>query len=179
MRSKSLLALLVLVLVASSASAQDYGRPGLYAGVNGVAAFDSIDGVPGDLLDNGIGASGRVGYRFMPMIAGELQVEYSGDFIDCCGADLSETLVTVNGKVYFLQQRFQPYALVGLGGGFVDTSGLGGLDESGFVAKVGGGLDFYINESFGVMFDAVYNIGTGDLDEFNYTSLGWGLFVRF
>jgi opacity protein-like surface antigen len=180
MRSRSYLALCLLVLVATSATAQGYARPGAYASINGVAAFDSIDGVPSSALDNAIGVAGRLGYRFTPYLAAEGQVEYSGDFIDCCGADLTATLVTVNAKLYVLQDQLQPYVLAGMGGAFGNASGVGvSVNENGFVAKVGGGLDFYINENLGLELEAAYNIGTGDLDDFNYTSLGWGAFYRF
>lgn len=181
MRSKSLLALVSLMVVASAASAQDYGRPGLYAALNGTASFDSIDGVDSDFLDNGIGVSGRVGYRFNPRLAAEGQIDWSGDFIDCCGADLTETMYTVNGKFFLMTDRLQPYGLLGMGYGTVDADLPGGssVDEGGFAVKFGAGVDFYISESFGLMLEAAYNLGTGDLEEFNYTGLGWGLFVRF
>ena len=52
-------------------------------------------------------------------------------------------------------------------------------DDGGFAVKIGGGVDFYINERLGLLFEVAYNIGTGDLDDFNYTGLGWGAFYRF
>jgi opacity protein-like surface antigen len=173
--------ILALSLGATSALAQDYARPGLYAQLNGVASFDSFDGVPSSVLDTAIGASGRVGYRLMPMLAIEGQVEYSGDFVDCCDTDITTTLLTANAKFYVLQDQVQPYLLAGMGGAFanVNTSGFGSADENAFAVKVGGGVDFYVNERFGLMLEAVYNIGTGDLDDFNYTGLGWGAFYRF
>jgi hypothetical protein len=172
---------LSLALGASASFAQDYSRPGLYGQLNGVASFDDFDGVPSSALDTAIGASGRVGYRLDPRFAVEGQVEYSGDFVDCCGADITTTSVTVNGKFYLMREQIQPYLLAGLGGAFANVSltGFGSADESGFAVKTGGGLDFYLTEDFGLMFEAAYNIGTGDLDEFNYIGLGWGAFLRF
>ena len=172
---------LLIVLSAAAALAQDYSRPGLYGQLNGVVSFDSFDGVPSGTLDSPIGVSARLGYRFDPRLALEGQVEYSGDFVDCCGADLTSTFITLNGKFYVMQEQIQPYLMAGLGGGFVSASasGFGSADDSGFAVKAGGGLDFYVTESFGLNFEAAYNVGTGDLDDFNYTSLGWGAFLRF
>jgi opacity protein-like surface antigen len=180
MRKIRLALALTSAFVASAALAQDYDRAGMYGQLNGVAAIDNFDGVPSSALDTAIGVSGRIGYRLDPRLAVEGQIEYSGDFIGS-GADLTATLVTVNGKFYFLQDQIQPYALAGIGGAFghVDIPGLGSDEENAFVVKFGGGLDFYLNDQWGLAFEAVYNLGTGDFDDLDYTSIGWGAFYRF
>ncbi len=165
------------LLAAQAAFGQDYARPGLYAVLNGVASIDNFDNAPSGLFDTGIGASGRLGFRLNPRFAVEGQVEYSGDFVDCCGVDLSATLVTANGKFFLMQDQVQPFLLWGLGGAFANTNVIG--DENSFVVKVGGGIDFYMGENFGLTGEATYNIATGDLDDFDYLSIGWGLFYRF
>ena len=162
---------------ASAALAQDYAREGMYGQLNGVAAFESFDGAPSDLFDTGIGASGRIGFRMTPNIAVEGMVEYSGDFVDFGGFELTSTLLTANGRYYFLTDRAQPYLTTGIGWGFVNTDVTS--DESGFVLRFGGGLDYYISESWGLTGEFAYNLATGDLDDFNYMSLGWGVFLRF
>jgi opacity protein-like surface antigen len=171
---------LALLLGASAAFAQDYDRGGLYAQLNGVAAFENFDDFPSSVTDTAIGVSGRLGFRLNPRFAVESQVEYTGDFVDGSG-DISATVITLNGKFYFLTDQLQPYALAGLGGAFgtIDPPGPGSADDGGFAVKFGGGLDFYFTERLGVMFEAAYNVGTGDLDDFSYTSLGWGAFYRF
>jgi opacity protein-like surface antigen len=176
-KKASLLLALAIVFAASAAVAQDYARPGLYAQGNFVIALENFDNVPSSAVDSGFGVSGRVGYRLAPMFAVEGQFEYSGDFSDISGLDLTGKLVTFNGKVYFLQEELQPYALAGLGGGWADFDP--GSDEDAFVVKVGGGVDFYFSESWGVNGEVVYNIGTGDLDDFNYTGIALGAFLRF
>jgi hypothetical protein len=168
---------LSVVFVANAAVAQDYARPGLYAQGNFVIAIENFDDVPSSVVDTGFGVSGRVGYRLAPMFAVEGQFEYSGDFSDISGLDLTGKLATINGKVFFLQDELQPYALAGFGGGWADFDP--GPDEDAFVVKVGGGLDFYFSESWGVNGEVVYNIGTGDLDDFNYTGISLGAFLRF
>jgi opacity protein-like surface antigen len=176
---KRLLSLLAFscVLVATAASAQDYARPGLYAQGNFVIGIENFDDTPSNLVDTAYGVSGRIGYRMAPMFAIESQFEYTGDFSDVSGLDLTGKLVTVNGKFFFLQEELQPYALAGFGGSWVDFDP--GPDEDAFVVKLGGGIDFYLSESWGVNGEVVYNIGTGDLDDVSSTSIGIGAFLRF
>jgi hypothetical protein len=155
----------------------DYGRSGMYAQLSGVASFESFDGAPGGLFDTGIGASGRVGFRMSPQFAVEGMVEYSGDFVDASGIDLSATLLAANARYYMLTDRVQPYVTTGVGWGFANTNLIS--DESGFVGRFGGGLDFYISGSWGLTGEFAYNVASGDIDGFNYMTLGWGAFVRF
>lgn len=168
---------LVLTLAAPAAFAQDFDRAGAYAALNGVYAVELFDDVPSSLVDNGVGVSARLGYRFGPVLAVEGQVDWSGDFVDCCGADVTQTLITLNGKLYFPVGRIQPYGLVGVGVDFAKASP--GSDEEDFVAKLGGGLDLYFTEQLGLLAEVTYNLPTGDLDEAEYLSIGWGLFYRF
>jgi opacity protein-like surface antigen len=175
-KTRFLLAALV-ALAAQTALAQDYARPGMYAQGNFVIGIESFDDVPSSFVDTAYGVSGRIGYRMDPRFAIESQFEYSGDFSDISGLDLTGKLVTINGKFYFLQEQLQPYALAGIGGAWADFDP--GPDEDAFVVKVGGGLDFYLSENWGLNGEIVYNIGTGDLDGFSYTGIGLGAFLRF
>jgi len=155
----------------------DYGRPGMFAQLGGVASFESFDGAPAGLFDTGIGASGHIGFRLSPEFAIEGMVEYSGDFVDASGIDLSATLLAANARYYMLPGRVQPYVTTGIGWAFASTNLIS--DESGFVSRFGGGLDFYIAESWGLTGEFAYNLATGDLDGLDYMALGWGVFVRF
>jgi opacity protein-like surface antigen len=155
----------------------DYARSGMYAQLNGVASFESIDGAPSGLFDTGIGASGRVGFRMSPHFAVEGSVEYSGDFVEPSGFDLSVTLLSANARYYVLTDRVQPYVTTGVGWGLANTNLTS--DESGFVGRFGGGLDFYFAESWGLTGEFAYNVASGDIDGLNYMTLGWGAFLRF
>ncbi|HEU4428815.1 MAG TPA: porin family protein [Myxococcota bacterium] len=177
MRSVRFVIMLALALGATGAAAQDFARSGLYGQVNGVATFESFDGVPSSGLDTGIGASGRLGFRMTPNIAVEGLVEYSGDFSDISGLDLTSTLFLANARYYFLTDRIQPYAALGLGGQIFHIDP--GPDEGAFAVRFGGGLDYYISETWGLTGEFAYNVATGDLDDLNYMSLGWGAFFRF
>ena len=163
--------------VASSALAQDYDREGAYAVLNGVYAVENFDGVPSGLVDNAFGVSGRLGYRATPMLAVELQAEYTGDFSDVAGADLTATLFSVNAKVYLPYGEFQPYLLAGFGGAWADVSP--GPDEDDFFGRLGGGADFYFNERWGVLVEAAYNMAIDDLEDLDALSIGFGVFYRF
>jgi opacity protein-like surface antigen len=177
MRFKTVLLGAALALVAQAALAQDFERPGLYGAMNGVYSVETFDDVPSSIVDNAIGVSIRGGYRFNSMLAAEMQYEYSGDFSDI-GGDFAEHLWTMNGKVYLPLDRFQPYALFGMG--LVVGAFDPGSNEESFVARVGGGVDMYFNEQFGLLAEVLYNMPTDHpIDDGKYLSLGWGLFYRF
>jgi opacity protein-like surface antigen len=177
MRFKTALLGAALVLVAQTALAQDFERPGLYGALNGVYSVETFDNVPSSIVDNAVGVSMRGGYRFNSMFAAEMQYEYSGDFSDI-GGNFAMHLVTMNGKVYLPLDRFQPYALVGMGFG-VGAFDPGSNEES-FLVRLGGGMDMYFNEQFGLLAEMTYNMATDDpIDDARYLSLGWGLFYRF
>ena len=97
--------------------------------------------------------------------------------MDFAGLDLTSTLIAANARYYPLTERVQPYLATGVGWEFVSTNVAS--DESGFVVRFGGGLDYYISESWGLTGEFAYNLATGDIDDFNYMTLGWGAFLRF
>jgi hypothetical protein len=177
MRSVRFAITCVLALCATAAAAQDFARTGMYAQVNGVATFESFDGVPSSALDTGLGVAGRLGFRMTPNIAVEGLVEYSGDFSDVSGLDLTSTLFLANARYYFLTDRVQPYAALGLGGQTFHIDP--GPDEGAFAVRFGGGLDYYLSEAWGLTGEFAYNLATGDLEDLNYMSLGFGAFFRF
>jgi len=167
---------LVFASAATGAFAQDFAREGLYAQVNGVAAIDAFDGIDSDVFETGFGAAGRLGFRMSPNLAVEGLLEYSGDFSDG-PFDLTSTLFLANARYFFLTDRFQPYAALGLGGQIANADP--GPDEGAFAARFAGGADYYVSESWGVTGEFAWNQATGDLDDLNYISLGFGAFFRF
>lgn len=177
MKLASIVTALAILVAAEAAFGQDYARSGAYVGLNGVYGVETFDNVPGSLVDNSVGVAGRLGYRFSPWLAIEGQAEYSGDFVD--GApDATVTLVSVNGKLYPLSGRFQPYGLVGIGGAFPNIDFV--PDDDSFLARFGGGVDFYLTDTFGLTLEGTYNMATDDpMDDFDYVSIGWGAFLRF
>lgn len=94
--------------------------------------------------------------------------------------------------------RLQPYALLGIAGqwarlrttyptGWVCnpifwycTGTYTKLGNSGaFLAKFGGGAEFWIGDGFAVVVDAAYQLPTGDLRDLKNTTLTWGGVFRF
>ena len=166
-----------IAFAALPAVAQDYDRTGSYAALNGVYSVEYFDNVPSGLVDNAFGVSGRLGYRFAPFAALEVQAEYSGDFSDVSGADLTATLVSLNAKMYLPYEQFQPYLLAGFGGAWANASP--GPNEDDFFGRLGGGVDLYFNENWGVFAEGAYNMAIDDLEDADYLSVGFGAFYRF
>lgn len=163
-----------LALVAQSALAQDFARSGPYGALNGVTSIETFNG--DGTTEVATGVAGRLGLRLSPQLAVEAQGDWSGDFAEG-PFDLTSTTVTGNLKWYLAQEQFQPYLLAGIGAQIADTNA--SSSETAFAARVGGGLDYYLSENFGVLGEVAYTIPTGDLDGLDYVSVGWGLFYRF
>ena len=83
----------------------------------------------------------------------------------------------MNGKAFVLTERFQPFLMIGLGG--MGVRGDADSGDSGFAARFGGGIDIYITRSFYGALDASYVLPTGDVDDFDLVSIGWGFGFRF
>ena len=107
---------------------------------------------------------------------------------------------TANLRAIWPLGRFEPYATVGIGVGWANlvTRQVTGIacspgfvgwwctgtrtrlaDGVSFVTKLGGGVDFWMSEDFGLTVDAVYLINAGGLEELDYLKLGWGAKFRF
>ena len=198
----------VLALAASPASGQEeepsgasepvnYARSGIYVGLGGVYAVEQfaspIEG------GNSLGWTPWLGYRFHPRGAIETQIEaiigfefddprVSGEFAN----ELGPTIWTVNGKFFFLTERVQPYAVVGMGlllpglnNPYFRTpaDGVPGSStiDTAFTMKFGGGVDYYLTENLAIAVNAVYTmpIGSGLASKIPYVSIGWGLQYYF
>ena len=96
-------------------------------------------------------------------------------------------MITGNVKGHLLTGRWQPFLLAGVG---LMTSGVELRDPMGFgyrqsdwdnafVARFGGGIDLYTNENIVLTVGADYVLPTGDLKDFDFISIGWGIQYRF
>ena len=169
----------------------DYARSGAYVGAGGFGAFENFDGTGPLDVDDSWGLNARVGYRFHPRFAAEIQYEWYDDFeIDVLGFTVAEVdgwSLTANGKAYLLTGRIQPYAL--LGGGYLegelDTSGLGiSADDNAFMWRFGGGFDIYAvggqgQEHIVLSLEATYLLPIAELDDLEFWTIGVGLQYRF
>ena len=94
---------------------------------------------------------------------------------------------TANMKGYLFKDRFQPYAVAGIGVmtarlEIKDTVGfdVSGSDWStGFAARFGGGVDLYVTQHFVLNAEIRYVLPTGDVEGLDMISFGWGLQYRF
>lgn len=140
--------------------------------------------------DDSWGGSGRIGYRILPRLAAEAQIEFVRN-VDVRVTTDSESereqielmTLTGNAKMFLLTGRIQPYAIAGLGWGRsrTDPAG-GGSDErdDGFVARFGAGVDLYGNRNVALCLEATYVYpATGGIKDLDQVSLGAGLMLRF
>lgn len=191
----------------------DFGRSGFYIGLGGALTHlmdadrrleDEFEGVFSDELppDHSVeadaktsfGLNGRGGYRFHPHFAAELEVDWHSPFDveflvgteEQDRIELEPLVFTANTKGYLFKDRFQPYAVLGIG---LMTAELqfkrrdGSLVEderfTGFAARFGGGADLYITEHIVLNAEIRYVLPTGAVESFDMLSFGWGLQYRF
>ena len=193
---KLLIAIGVSLMLLSPAFGEEssrYSRSGFYLGVGGLYGIEDFDNTGGLEFDNGPGFNFRLGYRLHPNIA----IEAMGERIDAFDLDLSGSGIsgsgkgeintwtgTLNGKLFALTERFQPYGLLGIGAMRAEAkaSGPGGRaknDETDLAFRFGGGLDSYLTENWLINLGISYVHPTGDVDDVNYLSLGGGIQYRF
>jgi len=186
----------------------DFARNGIYLGVNLAGAWytemkddlkKEIGGLPSPnpfptetvTVEEPLGLGARVGYRFHPHLAAEVQFQWFANaavqFIDedeTVTAIKLETLTfTGNVKGYLLAGRIQPFLLVGVGlmsfdakdelGRGIRTSG------EGFAARFGAGVDFYVTPNIVAFAEGDYVLPTGKLDGLDHVVWFVGLQYRF
>jgi opacity protein-like surface antigen len=175
-------------------------------------AFSDLIGGSVDVdIDDSRGLNARVGYRAASFIAFELQYEWIDNFETEITApslpgqkakiDITGHSLTLNAKLIIPTWRIQPYFLLGAGyslyesdtsfsPGFSAIPGIGQVDggkESGFAARGGAGIDWYITRHIVVNTEVTALIttqdfsapDTGSIDNLYYLSMGVGLQYRF
>lgn len=173
----------LLVCLATPAFAQDYAREGFSVGAGVSAAFEDFD-------DDGIGfddtgaLSAFAGYRFHKNFGVEARFEQTGNFEGDVGpvdVDVDLWTLTANAQFFALTGQFQPYVIGGLGiaEATVDVSPGGDDSETDAVWRLGVGMDSYVTPNFVIGVEAAYNIGTSDLDDFDYWTLSALFRYRF
>lgn len=199
---------------ASTREMPDYARRGAYiaASVGGVAWTGVSDevrhalsrsGVEGITVNTDASASlgVRGGYRFLPRLAGEVQLEWlsqassnvtgNTEFPGGMTFDGSEVYkfdgwsATANVKGYALTGQVQPYLMVGLGVLSIDARDRLGVglpeNETGLAGRIGGGIDYYFTEKIYAGFEISYMqpILNTDLRPFTYVVGSLGVGYRF
>ncbi len=202
---------LLVALVAGNSPARaehppapDPARTGFHLSLGGVYAFENLDETIGSLdveeayapgsagrdpgFDDSAGIDLRLGYR--PHARFDLALFY--EWLE--GFDSTRTqppleidthLITLDGRVFLLTGRTQPYALLGLGALVANTEIVDGAFDkpfdtnAGFAARLGGGVDFYLSPHWLVELEGAYVVPTGAVRRNEYGTLGFKLGYRF
>ena len=163
------------LMIAAPAAAENsyYARTGPYVGTGLALGFDNFDGVGNLDLSTGVGFDIWGGFRIIPNLAVEAQLEYI-DRVNIGPLELDVFTFTANVKGYLLTGRIQPFLLAGIGASVWDANAFS--SASGFSARFGGGVDFYLSErfDFALQMSTSYVVTTGDIDGLDYVSLIFG-----
>lgn len=155
----------LLVCASSPALAQDdFARPGCYLGLGGANAFEGS----GDLDQGAPGLQVRAGCRATEWAGFELHYEGIDDLGD-------RWALSVDGKLYPLHGRIQPFASLGFGYARLDDRNV----SWDFAVRPGGGIDFYVTRNIAINLNTSYVRPIDDGPAGDYISLGWGFLYRF
>lgn len=179
------------ILLAAPALAQEeddeYSRKGVYLRLQGSYFVNDFDTAVDP--DDTFGLNMQVGYRLMPRLGVELQVDWikDFDFDSAPGVDASRITngftTTANAKLYLARGWAQPYATAGLGvsqmlqESRVDGSRMAGGTD--FAYRLGFGIDLYGDETMALNAEVGFVRPTGDASEFDYTTFSLGVLLRF
>jgi opacity protein-like surface antigen len=203
MRMRSLLLVALLCFIPRRGGAGDFDERGWYVGLAALRAFEDFDtnvtvrnifrqpiSFNVDAGDSW-GFDARVGYRFHPHAAAEVQLQYYDEFgLHVSSVFGREILATADGvsttgnvKWFPFTGRVQPYVAGGLG--FLvlraeDVFGLGVSEAAAaFAGRVAGGLDVYLTEHLALHGEASYLLPAGDLSDFRMIPVTAGAQYRF
>lgn len=176
-----------------------YGVGQAYVGANVIGAFERFHFesvvLRGDYpwvgdrptAENVVGGNVRFGYRAHKHIAVELLGEfYDKVDVELFGVEYAEIVawaLMANAKVYVTDRQAQPYigcAFGALTAEAEDKFGLGLTDEeSEVVIRPSIGVDIYLIDRLAIDVEAAYMFPTGDIDDYQFWTLGAGLQLRF
>ena len=195
--------LAVALMFASSATGQHregiYDVEGGFLTLAGFNAFEQFDNSGPVSVDNSLGFSLSGGYRLHPRLSGELNWSLISGWELRGVPDPAAPRLQVEGgtftgdvKGYALTGRIQPYAQVGIGlmyarlatvkascVGWWYCTRIGTDSEVEFAARLGGGVDYWVNPEWALMLSALYVIPTGALSDLQYLQLTWGFVHPF
>lgn len=188
--------LIFVLFFPTSSYGKDGDDTGLYVGAGGVFGADNFDtdelddiaeqyGARSVDVENEWGINGKIGYHFLPWFALELSADYFDNFGTDSGdeirVDAEVEIVTymVTAKLVDKFYSARPFVCAGLGYMDVDTDvQLEGPDLaesesdsfSDLCAKLGLGLNIFVNEHISLGTEVAYVLGLGDVEDFRYLS---------
>ena len=129
---------------------------GLYAQGAFTIAKTNFSG--GGNLDPNLGFAFAGGYRFLSWVGADAEFYWAGR--DQGGGKTRQFGLTFNGKVYPMGlfapktlDSFQPYMVVGMGGGNYKFTNGGTFKNGTFIFRLGAGLDWMITDHIGAFMD--------------------------
>jgi hypothetical protein len=175
------LVLLVALSLAGIASAQGTRNPA-YVGLGFSLAAEKFDLPAGVSADDSEALNLLAGYRVGPNVAFEVEAEFLSEFdLDGIGGNVDGVAATGSAKLFLGTDpdSIEPFLMLGLG--FLDLDGPHAIDanESDWMFHLGAGVDFPIARQTLLELRASYRFPQGDLEDFEYWTLGANLQYRF
>ena len=164
-------------LAQSDAEAQDAGatpdvpdfyRIGPYFQGSVVQAWSQFKLLNVPDVDNNIGFDFAIGARLHRYFAAEIDFEGLPNW-QIKGLETNTNALMINVKGYFPMSRYQPFILAG-GGLLISQHGTDHSLRYGY--RLGLGVDVFVTDAFYLSMSYRY---TGNLDDYGYTSLLWGI----
>jgi opacity protein-like surface antigen len=185
MARRLLLTLAMLSLIASPAIAQDeeaeeidYARTGAYVGGHLEGTWLTTDAM-GPLWRESwrpdFGIDVFVGWRQSGVLALELEFEWITNHDNIA---YGAWLFGPNFKFFLMQDRIQPYLLLGANGMWYKNNDIIGV-EIDWAFRNGLGVDFYLTENWALNAETTFVWGVGDLWKTYYLTAGVGAVYRF
>jgi opacity protein-like surface antigen len=191
---------LVVALFVFSLSQAD-AQNKMYIGAGAGYAFDAFDqdatwtgiGADPDEINGSWAASVFFGYGISANLSVQADFAYYFAFSPDEDAldDVELSIWTLMGAVKYSftpEGKWSPYVIGGLGWGQFNTDGGllipdqdGVLDDSqsGLVARVGGGVDYKINDKMCIFAEVGYNLTFGDIEDWNFIDVRAGVGFSF
>jgi opacity protein-like surface antigen len=195
MKKLSILVLLVSLIFVSEVNAAEQGP---YIGAGGQHAWENFQNVPSDVnVDDSWGLNFRAGYQLNRYLAIEANYDWYDGFDwkfnhnnyydNNLDVKLEVQTLLFDLKAMYPIKNFVPYVRVG--GGWmwanfdVRNSYYNSHYESDtfddFAWDVGGGFSVYLTPNICIGPSFRYVMGTGDVDNIRYSTLGFGLEFHF
>jgi hypothetical protein len=157
----------------------DYARTGLYVRGAAQAAIWSARGgfppAPPVSWQPDFGLDVALGWRNSERLALEFEFEW---IINHNDASLGHWLLGVNGKFYFLEERIQPYLVLGAGGMWSKVPGAAKFRDD-WAFRNGLGVDYYLTEHWALSGESTFVWGVGGLWKNYFVTVSVGAMYRF
>lgn len=157
----------------------EYSRPGLY--VKGAAQYvvwtsrEAFAPAPDVEWQSDFGLDVAVGWRNSERLALEVEFEWVVNHND---ASRGFWLLGANGKFYFLEDRIQPYLILGAGGAWAKVPDFDGFRDD-WAFRQGLGVDYYLDEHWAISGESTFVWGVGDLWKNYFVTFSVGAMYRF